>query len=478
MANPLRKMPLAAAIYVTGDVLIKTAGFFLLPVMTRFLSPEDYGILASVTAFVAVLSLLLQLNMNGALMRFYPEASDESTRQELLGTLILFSVGWSLFAVLIINFAGGGLLDNIYKGVRFEPYLRLATWIAFANGLTTLPLCLLQMQQRPVMHRVLSLTTFLFNTLFMLLFVVGMRMGAFGGVIGQLAGAIGASVPFMFLLRRHMRVVLNTALLKTCLVFSLPLAGYALGGWIMDMSNRVFIERFVNLSELGLFNVGNQFSMILGFVLGASGLAFTPIFYETVKVEEGPRLLARFGVIYVAVTAGIGLSIAVLSREALQILTQPRYHTAYRVIPLLTATQTMTSFWHLVVNPLMLRRKTMYLTILMVLSAALSVCLNLYLIPRYGIVGAAASPLVANVFLNAAVFLFSIRLYPVPYNYVHFALVVAFALLIFAAAGTVTAGNPFVSFGIRTVILGLYPALLLVFGVIKISDLRRLVESL
>jgi O-antigen/teichoic acid export membrane protein len=148
------------------------------------------------------------------------------------------------------------------------------------------------------------------------------------------------------------------------------------------------------------------------------------------------------------------------------------------VIPLLTATQTMTSFWHLAVNPLMLRRKTMYLTVLMVLSAALSVGLNLYLIPRYGIVGAAASPLLANVFLNAAVFLFSIRLYPVPYNYAHFALVLAFALLIFAASGTVTAGNPFVSFGIRTVILGLYPALLFAFGVIKISDFRRLVESL
>src|SRR5207244_3720184 len=101
------------------------------------------------------------------------------------------------------------------------------------------------------------------------------------------------------------------------------------------------------------FNVGNQFSMILGFVLGATGLAFTPIFYETVRVPEGPRLLARFGVIYVAVTLGLGLALAVLSREVLEILTQPRYHDAYRVIPFLTATQALTSFWHLAVNPLM-----------------------------------------------------------------------------------------------------------------------------
>lgn len=478
MTNPLRKLPLTAAIYVTGDVLIKATSFFLLPVMTRFLSPEDYGILASVTAFVAVLSLILQMNVNGALMRFYPDATNDEERKELVGTLVLFSAGWSLLIILLLNVAGASLLNNIYKGVRFDPYLRLATWIALINSLTILPLCLLQMQQRPVMHRVLSLTAFVLNTAFVLIFVVGMRMGALGGVVGQLAGAGAASIPFVLVLRKHMKPVWRSPLLKSCLAFCVPLAGYALGGWVTDMSNRVFIERFINLSELGLFNIGNQFAMILGFVLGATGLAFTPIFYETVKVEEGPRLLARFGVIYVAVTVGIGLAIAVLSRDALQVLTQARYHTAYRVIPLLTAAQALTSFWHLAVNPLMLKKKSLHLTVLMIISAALSVVLNLSLIPRYGIVGAAASPLLANMFLNAAVFLFSIRLYPVPYNYRHFALVVVLALLIFVAAAMVTADNAFILFGVRIILLGLYPALLLACGVIQISDVRRILQNL
>jgi O-antigen/teichoic acid export membrane protein len=478
MANPIRKMPLAAAIYVTGDVLVKAAGFFLLPVMTRFLTPQDYGIMAGVTAFAAVLSLFLQLNLNGALMRFYPDAPDDESRKDIVGTLVLFSMAWSLVVVLLINVAGGALLDNLYIGVRFEPYLRLATWIAIANSFTALPLCLLQMQQRPVMHRVLSLTGFLLNTAFVLIFVVGLRLGAYGAVMGQLAGAAAASIPFLLLLRRYMRPVLKSDILKTSLVFSLPLVLYAVGGWVMDTSNRVFIERFVNLPQLGLFNVGHQFSMVLGFIVGATGLAFTPIFYETVKIAEGPRLLARFGVIYVAVTLGCGLVIAVLAREALIILTQPQYHDAYRVVPVLTATQALTGFWHLAVNPLMLKRKTGYLTGLMGIAAAGSVGLNLYLIPRYGIMGAAVSPLVANVFLTAAVFLVSARLYPVPYNYRHFALIVAVALLVFGVAGMIFISNALVSFGVRLAVLGLYPALLMFFGVITLSDLRRIRESL
>jgi len=325
---------------------------------------------------------------------------------------------------------------------------------------------------------VLTLVIFLLNTTFVLVFVVGMRLGAFGGVLGQLTGAAVAAIPFLLLMRGHIRPAVNTVLLKACLVFCLPLAVYAVGGWVMDMSNRIFIERFVNLTELGLFNIGNQFSMILGFALGAMGLAFTPIFYETAKMDNGPSLLARFGLIYVAVTMGLGLGIAVFSREALDILTQPQYHTAYRVVPFLTATQALNSFWHLTMSPLMLKKKTIYLTGLMIAAAVLSVGLNLYLIPRFGVVGAAASPLIANLFLNAAVFLFSIRLYPVPYNYRHFALVVAVAVLVFTGAYTVTINNFLASIGVRLLILGLYPALLMAFGVIQTSDLRRIGETL
>ena len=57
----------------------------------------------AVTAFAAVLSLVLQLNVNGALIRFYPDASTEEARKELVSTLALFSLGWSLALVIGLN---------------------------------------------------------------------------------------------------------------------------------------------------------------------------------------------------------------------------------------------------------------------------------------------------------------------------------------------------------------------------------------
>src|SRR5207248_11315981 len=131
---------------------------------------------------------------------------------------------------------------------------------------------------------------------------------------------------------------------------------------------------------------------------------------------------------------GVALAISVFSKDVIQLLTPPQFHDAYRVVPILTATQALNCAWHLIANPLMLKKKTGSIMALTLVAAVLSVGCNYWLVPQYGIVGAALSPLVANIFLNAAAFAISIRLYPVPYNYRRIAAVVAVALFAYFAA--------------------------------------------
>jgi len=476
MSNPIRKLPMAAAIYATGDILVKATSFLLLPLLTRYLSPRDYGIVGSVTAFAIVLGLILQLNLHGAVMRFYGEQNSDEDRRRFTGTLMAFSLIWSSAMVLVLNVIGPFVLNGIYKEVSFEPYLRMGTWIATFNALGTLPLTVLQVQQRPGLHRLFSISTFLLHTSFMLFFVIGMKMGAYGALMGQLVGAGLAAIGYLVFIRRHAHLVISRDILKMCLVFSLPLLVYALGGWIVDMSNRIFIERFINLDQLGLFNVATQFAMVLGYLLNAVGMAFTPLFYETVRLSDGARVLARFGIVYVAAALGMALTVAVFSREAIVLLTEPRFHAAYRVVPILTATQALTAFWHLIVNPLMLKKKTGLLMTVMLGSAVISILINVMLVPRFGIIGAALAAFAGNLALNCVVFFFSIRAYPVPYDYRQLAIVVGSAVGLYFLASVVAGGGTLSSIAARALIVAMYPVLLIVSRIVDRSEVERLLK--
>ena len=54
-------------IYLVSTILNSTIPFLLLPVLTRYLTPEDYGIIVTFQLIVAVLTATIPLNLNGAI---------------------------------------------------------------------------------------------------------------------------------------------------------------------------------------------------------------------------------------------------------------------------------------------------------------------------------------------------------------------------------------------------------------------------
>jgi O-antigen/teichoic acid export membrane protein len=197
------------------------------------------------------------------------------------------------------------------------------------------------------------------------------------------------------------------------------------------------------------------------------------VFYQLVKGERPQERLARFGKLYWCVTLLLGLFIAALAKDVLGIFVGPAYDGAYRVVPILVATQALTCLWHLVMNPLTWVRKTAYLPIPMVIAAAVSVGLNVLLIPSLGLVGAALAVFGANAVLTSFVAMISVRLYPVPYRYGHMVAAVSAAILTFYVAQGISMDTPSVTLAVRFLTLGIYPILLLALRVVTPAELRQ-----
>src|SRR5437867_5560896 len=103
----LRRLPRAALIYGLGDLAPKALYFVLLPWYLKYLPPGEFGIIALASTFTTLLGLLLQLNLNGSVFRYYLDHTGEAAQQKFVGTLLLFQVGWAVLIVLTVQFFGG-----------------------------------------------------------------------------------------------------------------------------------------------------------------------------------------------------------------------------------------------------------------------------------------------------------------------------------------------------------------------------------
>src|SRR3989442_1172639 len=296
----------------------KALYFVLLPWYLKYLPPGEFGIIALASTFSTLLGLLLQLNLNGSVFRYYLDQSGEDARQQLVGTLILFQVAWATLVVVTVQIFGG-VLSRLFTDVPFHPYLRLATWLAFTASLPVIPLAVLQMQHEAGLYRGLTFLGFLLNTAGVAWFVVGRRGGAYGFLLGQVLAGLAMVAAYAIVIVRRIRIEFGFPILRECLTFSLPLVPYALGGWVMDMSNRYLIGRFLDLGEVGRYNLGYQFALVLQAILNAFALAWLPVFYHVVKGERSQERLARFGKLYWCLTLLIALLIVTFAKEFLGI---------------------------------------------------------------------------------------------------------------------------------------------------------------
>ncbi len=72
------------AVYGISSSLNRAAGFFLIPVYTRYLEPEEYGILALCQAMISLLTILFEMGMNSALLRYFFEYDREKDKKSLM----------------------------------------------------------------------------------------------------------------------------------------------------------------------------------------------------------------------------------------------------------------------------------------------------------------------------------------------------------------------------------------------------------
>jgi O-antigen/teichoic acid export membrane protein len=445
--SALRKLVGASAVYGIGSVLVRGLTFALLPVYTRYLSPAEYGIVSLTLTCTVVLGMLYPLGLRAAVSRSYFEGGSEREQRERIGTIWTAMLLFAAVFALVLDRAGPALAAVALPEVPFHPYLRLAVWTAFLGVLALTPLALLQAEERARTYVALSVWTAL-STTAVTLWLVLRGGGARGYLLGVLIGSALAAVPYLALTLGRVRPAFRVHLLTAALAFSLPLVPHMLAGWILEMSDRAILTRFLPLREVGIYSLGYQLGAALGLLTTAFNAAWVPFLFGTLKSEgaEAHRKLARLTTYYAVALCFVGLGWSLLVKYALTFFVGPEFREAYRITPWVVGGYVCSGLYLIPTNLLFWHRQTRVIPLATLAAGGVNVALNLTLVPRYGAIAAAWSTLAAYAVLLIVTWRNAERLHPFPYEYRRLGTIVGLALVLYLA-GVVA---PFPSLGLET----------------------------
>jgi O-antigen/teichoic acid export membrane protein len=473
--NDFRNLARKSAVYGLGNILLRGISIFLLPLYTRYLTPADYGVIAVTGTITAILGILYPLSLHGATTRLYFDAQNEVDRYQSIGTLwvsmILSATAIAIFADRI----GNTVTPLFLRDVPFSPYIRLAIWTGFFNVFSLLPLNLFQILERPGLYVLTTVGSTLLTIGLIIGLVVFWGQGAYGYLLGVLLAGALLAVPYVFVTLKYVQVILRKDILKTALVYSLPLVPHGVASWMLALSDRLILEHYVPMGQLGLYSLGYQFGSVMNMAATAINFAWVPFLFkvDSERGEAAKPHLARLVTYYTLILSWMALGLALLAKGAILFLTPPAFHGAHYVTPWIVGGFLLSGLYFIPANYLFLKSKTVWIPLVTVLSGAINIGLNLLLAPRYGIMAAAWANFLAYGAMLALVWALTLRVYPFPYEYKRLGQIMLTILGFFTVGNVLAFPSAAIETAVRGVIWLAYPFVLAVFGFFTITEKEK-----
>jgi O-antigen/teichoic acid export membrane protein len=470
----IRELSKNLAIYGLGDVAIQLVNFLLLGVYVRYLSREDYGALAMLGSVEAITKLFFRWGVDGSFMRFWYDASDDRARQRLSSTLFFFLLGVNgLLLASSLPFAPA--LSRWLGTPGYTLALQLVLLNTFAIGFTFIPFHVLRMEQRAREFSLLAFARSAATLLLRLLMVVGLGYGVMGVILADLAVTAVLLVVMVRWFAPLVRPVFSGRVLRESLAFGLPRVPHGFAQQVIAVGDKFVLNAFVPLGEIGLYSMGVSFGLIQKLFLSAFEYAWAPFYYATVREKGAPRVFSAVTTYGVAVLALMTAGLSAIAADLLQVVTHGQYTAAAGVVAWTSIGVFFQGVYLMTSIGLNITRQTKYYPVSTSVAAIVNIGLNVALIPRLGIIGAAYANGIAYATQAALAYWFSQRFYPVQYEVGRLARVVSAAALAYLVARALPAMSPVAGVLVRgTTVIAVMGAALWVGGFLQPEELRVL----
>ena len=374
--------------FSVGPIAGALIGLITVPVITYFISPEEYGKSSMFTLAITILQMFVFLGMDQAYVKRFYQAKDKIR-------LLTNAISPSAFLVLILE-----IVLFIFKEevafLLFDDRKELLCVYALmaivpALAIEKFGMLTIRMAQRglaySLMTILLKLLTLVFTIGLLLVYERSFRSIVWGTVIAQILYAI-----LLLLIQESIfKIKLSTidfGEIKSLLRFGLPIVPTAVIGWVLSGMDKVMLRAMCDYSELGMYEVALKVVMALSIIQSCFTNFWVPVAHQWNTEGVPKENFIKVGKL-ITFTMTAVFMLLLLFKEVIFMILSDEYVEGVDIIPFLLIYPVMYTISEVTVMGVYFKEKTINLLIVSVVAAGTNVVLNWFLIPVLGAIGAA-----------------------------------------------------------------------------------------
>lgn len=407
----------AFSTFTLVGVLSSGARFLVLPLITVYIAPAEYGLIALFTTCAASLVPLVGLNVGGVVGVEYFRQDRKSPEFAglLSSTLCLPLMLAAALALLTVPFADFLLGEIGLPPEAALPIVGVALLTVYANQTNNY----LVTERNVRAYGLVGIGCVVVEVACIVAFVAWFRwnwVGRVGAAVAVLALTTAFGLLY-FAQRGLLTLKLRRSQFRMGIAYGAPLVLHELGKVVINQSDRVFLARLVDLEAAGLYSIGYQGGAIIVLLSASFSAVYNPSLFSALQRGEEDEIarVLRMALGFVALEL---LVVIVLSAAApwLFSLLDPRYAAGATYVFWIALSYWFWMVYMTVSAPFFYYKKTQYLAWMALLTVSCNLVGNYVLILHFGALGAAYSTALSFLLVALLAIVIANRVAPLPWR--------------------------------------------------------------
>jgi len=436
-----------SAVYGIGNILSRSLSFLLLPLYSNVLPTAEYGKVGILFAYLAFFNVIFLYGLDTTFLRFYILKDENNDPKETFSTaFISLFVTNILFCSLIFIFSGN-IAYFILESENLKNLIQLAIIIIFFDTLSVLPFLILRAEERSKQFVLLKFITIAVNLLLNIYLVAVIKMGIKGIFLSNAVSSCLSLILVFNIILTKFRFRFSRKLYSVMLKFALPYIFPGISIICMEVIDREIIKRILGFEENGIYSAAYKLGMFMSLIVASFRFAWHPFFLSIANREDAKRIYAKILTYFLYITLWAFLVISVFINLLVKIriksftLLGQEYWSGINIIPYVLFAYILYGVYVNFIIGIYLKKKSGYLPYITGISALTNILLNIVLIPRIGILGAAIATTFSYGVMALILYFLVQRIYYIQYEWIRIVKLLCVTALLFYIGYYVEIGN-------------------------------------
>ena len=458
-------------IYGAGHIMARSVTFLLLPLYTNILSPQEYGTITLLCAYLGFMVLILHYGLDASFLKYYVPADVEDRKSIVTNVYISLVVTTISYFILMMFF--GEYVSRILFSSDLPKLTILTSGILIFDVLLSIHVLILRAESRPVLFTLINILNVISSLSLNIIFVAFLKMGVYGVLISNLiTSGIIFFITIPIIMKRISIATISIHQWKKLMKFALPLLLAGIFSMIMELSDRYILLYLTNIETVGLYNAGYKLGLFLVLVIMGFNMAWQPFFLKKNKNEK--EYIAKVSTVVLSILGFLWVLLILWSEDLVKIhfgkftFFGEYYWESTQIVPLIALAYIFHAMYLLQLPGVYFLEKSIWIAGFRGIGAVANIVLNFLLIPQFGIMGAAGATCLSFLIMTILIYIINIKIFPINFEWKKIAIIIFVGGLIWILNNYTQSSHPFI---IKIILSIFYPLALASMRIINMKNI-------